>query len=244
MADEPFKATDKDWAYIEWAGGLTTGCMSRTIRELRDRVAALEAERVAPEADAVLSLAAIIRSVDGAHNLGATALAEAILSHPDATTLRRAIREPAACPHIRSNGDSNWCALAEQQAAPEPNQAPAGDHIPAATKMVADGEREELAQWLYRLADERSRNRRLGAQPSLLTRAAALLRQPAPEGLVVQEYVHLDSGARIIRDPSEEQSGGCWVVRNSRHVSPIADFSTVAAALAALEPPQGGEVAP
>jgi hypothetical protein len=159
-------------------------------------------------------------------------------------TLRRAIREPAACPHIRSNGDSNWCALAEQQAAPEPNQAPAGDHIPAATKMVADGEREELAQWLYRLADERSRNRRLGAQPSLLTRAAALLRQPAPEGLVVQEYVHLDSGARIIRDPSEEQSGGCWVVRNSRHVSPIADFSTVAAALAALEPPQGGEVAP
>ena len=42
-------------------------------------------------------------------------------------TLRRAIREPAACPHIRSNGDSNWCALAEQQAAPEPYQAPAGD---------------------------------------------------------------------------------------------------------------------
>jgi hypothetical protein len=146
MADEPFKATDKDWAYIEWAGGLTTGCMSRTIRELRDRVAALEAERVAPEADAVLSLAAIIRSVDGAHNLGATALAEAILSHPDATTLRRAIREPAACPHIRSNGDSNWCALAEQQAAPEldaqpePNQAPAADHFPAATKMVPAGD--------------------------------------------------------------------------------------------------------
>ena len=116
---------------------------------------------------------------------------------------------------------------------------------PAATKMVpaGDGEREELAQWLYRLADERSCNRRRGIRPhpSSLGRAAALLRQPAPEGLVVQEYVHLDSGARIIREPSEEQSGGCWVVRNSRKVSPIADFPTVAAALAALELPQGGE---
>jgi hypothetical protein len=163
-------------------------------------------------------------------------------------TLRRAIREPAPCPHIRSNGESNWCALAEQQAAPkpdaqpEPNQAPAADHIPAATKMVpaGDGEREELAQWLYRLADERSCNRRRGIRPhpSSLGRAAVLLRQPAPEGLVVQEYVHLDSGARI------KQSGGCWVVRNSRHVSPFTVFFTVAAALAALEPPQGGEVAP
>jgi hypothetical protein len=50
MADEPFKATEEDWAYIEWAGGITDAHSMRTIRELRDRVAALEAERVAPEA--------------------------------------------------------------------------------------------------------------------------------------------------------------------------------------------------
>jgi hypothetical protein len=45
MTDEPFKATDEDWAYIEWAGGITDAHSMRTIRELRDRVAALEAER-------------------------------------------------------------------------------------------------------------------------------------------------------------------------------------------------------
>jgi hypothetical protein len=118
MADKLFKATDEDWAYIEWAGGITDAHSMRTIRELRDRVAALEAapDRVLvrnqtgeyvragtpvymatpPEldADAVLSLAAIIRSVDGAHNLGAAALAEAILSHPDATGVLQLPHDP------------------------------------------------------------------------------------------------------------------------------------------------------
>jgi hypothetical protein len=50
MADKPFKATDEAWAYIEWAGGKTGAHSMCTIRELRDRVAALEAERVAPKA--------------------------------------------------------------------------------------------------------------------------------------------------------------------------------------------------
>jgi hypothetical protein len=157
-------------------------------------------------------------------------------------TLRRAIREPAPCPHIRSNGESNWCALAEQQAAPEPdaepepNQALAGDHFPAATKMVpaGDGEREELVDRLGWIAAQLSDIGWEGDSASV-ARAAALLRQPATKGLVVKEYVHLDSGARI------KQSGGCWVVRNSRHVSPFTVFFTVAAALAALQPPQGGE---
>jgi len=35
-----------------------------------------------PDADHVLRLAAIIRKVDGKHDLGAAALAEAILAHP------------------------------------------------------------------------------------------------------------------------------------------------------------------
>lgn len=107
--------------------------------------------------------------------------------------------------------------------------APAVNHIPAATKMLAegarlrhcpthgqqpantwgcpeclrelreelarlkapaaDGEREELAQWLYRLADERSCNRRRGIRPhpSALTRAAVLLQQLAPAPVAVAE---------------------------------------------------------
>ncbi len=125
MADEPFKATDEDWQRIEevalsrWDRGRLDLRWDRTIHELRDRVAALEAapDRVLvrnqtgeylragtpvymatpPEldADAVLSLAAIIRSVDGDHNLGAAALAEAILSHPDVT---RVLQLPAVDP--------------------------------------------------------------------------------------------------------------------------------------------------
>lgn len=48
MADEPFKATDKDWRQIENRADIPQGDLSRAICELRDRVAALEAERVAP----------------------------------------------------------------------------------------------------------------------------------------------------------------------------------------------------
>ena len=54
MADEPFKASDEDWQRIEEAA-LTrcTALWDRVLCELRDRVAALEAERVAPEASTV-----------------------------------------------------------------------------------------------------------------------------------------------------------------------------------------------
>jgi hypothetical protein len=55
--------------------------------ELRELAAALEAQPEPqgpmPEVDDILRLAAIIRRVDGNHDKGAAALAEAILSHPD-----------------------------------------------------------------------------------------------------------------------------------------------------------------
>lgn len=38
-------------------------------------------DKLEPDVDQILSLAAIIREVDGNHSLGASALAEAILSH-------------------------------------------------------------------------------------------------------------------------------------------------------------------
>jgi hypothetical protein len=55
--------------------------------ELRELAAALEAQPdpqgLMPEVDDILRLAEIIRRVDGNHDKGAAALAEAILSHPD-----------------------------------------------------------------------------------------------------------------------------------------------------------------
>jgi hypothetical protein len=69
--------------------------------------------------------------------------------------------------------------------APEPNQAPAGDHIPDTTKMVpaGDGEREELARLLTADAEclEADEPNMMSIDNHQLRRAAALLRQPAPE---------------------------------------------------------------
>jgi hypothetical protein len=47
MTDKPFEATDKDWRQIENRADIPQGDLSRALVELRDRVAALEAERVA-----------------------------------------------------------------------------------------------------------------------------------------------------------------------------------------------------
>jgi hypothetical protein len=49
----------------------------------RDALAQPEPQGPMPEVDDILRLAAIIRRVDGNHDKGAAALAEAILSHPD-----------------------------------------------------------------------------------------------------------------------------------------------------------------
>ena len=193
MADEPFKATDEDWQRIEevafnyWDRGRLHLRWDRTIRELRDRVAALEAERVAPKASTTapaspaavpsdrvlwevqLEAKTISRPHSGwqvwspesepliaahralydhgfQHGLAAGRAEQGTTPEPDApqtlhgialdmvdslgrsfnllpeilNTLRRAIREP----------------MAEQQAAPEPNQAPAGDEEPVKASAV------------------------------------------------------------------------------------------------------------
>jgi hypothetical protein len=51
--------------------------------EARTALAQPEPQGLMPEVDDILRLAAIIRRVDGNHDKGAAALAEAILSHPD-----------------------------------------------------------------------------------------------------------------------------------------------------------------
>lgn len=64
------------------------------------------------------------------------------------------------------------------------HHAPAPDQVPDPTKMVAplaEGEVHLLAAWMYRLADERTRNRRRGIRPhpSALTRTGAVIQQQA-----------------------------------------------------------------
>jgi hypothetical protein len=62
------------------------GCSSpepSVIARARAALAQPEPQGPMPEVDDILRLAAIIRRVDGNHDKGAAALAEAILSHPD-----------------------------------------------------------------------------------------------------------------------------------------------------------------
>lgn len=102
----------------------------------------------------------------------------------------------------------------------------------------ADGEVEELAAWLEREADCAAKHSMTNIDsPEDLRRAAALLRQLPPVGLWAEEYFHPASGARIVRDlvVHSGEPGECWTVRNSRHVNPCTEFSTLAAASAALQ---------
>jgi hypothetical protein len=62
-----------------------------------------------PEVDDILRLAAIIRRVDGNHDKGAAALAEAILSHPDS-------RWQHAQPEPQGPSDKEWDELWDEEA--------------------------------------------------------------------------------------------------------------------------------
>ncbi len=55
-----------------------------------------------------------------------------------------------------------------------------------------------------------------------------------PGGFFPVEYVDADGdGIRILMEPAEETGQACWVVRNSRRVSPFEEFPTPEAAYAA-----------
>jgi hypothetical protein len=65
-----------------------------------------------PEVDDILRLAAIIRRVDGNHDKGAAALAEAILSHPDSRWGRPAIGPVSVSERLPGPEDCDaegWC---------------------------------------------------------------------------------------------------------------------------------------
>jgi hypothetical protein len=55
------------------------------------------------------------------------------------------------------------------------------------------------------------------------------------------EYADTDGdGIRILMEPAEETGQVCWVVRNSRYVNPLLEFSTPEAAHAAHQAAQNG----
>lgn len=146
--------------------------------------AALAAPTPEPDTDAVLRLAAIIREVDGSHSLGAAALAEAILSHPAAREVFAATTPPAGEATMSDTARAVLQRLVDAfripgQSLPIEEWIAMAEDVLAAPTPSADGEAEELAQWLYRLADERTCNRRRGIRPhpSALTRAAVLLQR-------------------------------------------------------------------
>ena len=132
------------------------------------------------------------------------------------------------------------------------NQPPAPDHLRTATEMVADGEREELAQWMDRFHEYAYE---LGRPDwgHMTTRAAALLRQPAPAPVpvVVSE--------RLPEQGDCDAEGRCWVgcsaqidqtgdfdaeYNASWELSPVHPQDEVWLPHWALpRPPQGGEVA-
>ena len=94
----------------------------------------------------------------------------------------------------------------------------------------ADGEVAELVEWLRANS---SGIYRPAARAAELLQLQAL--QTLPQGLIPMEYVDADSSARIVSEPSEDGPGGCWVVRNSRHVNPCTEFPTAEAAWDALQ---------
>lgn len=118
---------------------------------------------------------------------------------------------------------------------------------------AADGEREEreeLAQWLYCLADERSCNRRRGIRPhpSALRRAAALLREARPQPVPVADRPWkrpgwCDAEGRCwFGAPVAGAADAGWILRK-----PPLRISHQTASLphwAIPQPPQGGEVEP
>jgi hypothetical protein len=69
------------------------GYCAAVLARARAALAQPEPQGPMPEVDDILRLAAIIRKVDGNHDKGAAALAEAILSHPD-SRWQRAQPEP------------------------------------------------------------------------------------------------------------------------------------------------------
>ena len=136
-----------------------------------------------------------------------------------------------------------------------PGQPPAPDHIPAATKMVGDGdgEREELAQWMDANAKtvQKASGQPANGASQRFRRAAALLRQPAPAPVPVP----------VAERPWEREGwcdaeGRCWwlvlnqswpcvyLMRSDDDLLAAADEDVHCLPHWAIpQPPQGGEVA-
>lgn len=222
-------------------------------RLLNENVSIASIEAWTAEADA--ALAAAPPAPDPREALAARPLLEAVARMADRIGQHTvgeitAISDRAAA-WLAENPPGRPVAI-EPRGCPTPGacscvEPPAPDHIPAVTKMVGEGEREELAQWLDTQAVYYE-----GLSPegsAKACRAAALLRQPAPVPVPV-----------AVAERPWEREGWCdaegrcwWSVPNQSW--PCVYLMKVDSVLAAADedahclphwalpqPPQGGEV--
>lgn len=178
----------------------------------RPTIAALAAEPPAPaepDTDVVLVLAAIIRQVAEGGMPGAARLAELILSHPNIASV---FQPPAPAPAADGAARLRQCPTHGQQpanawACPECLRE-LREELARLKAPAADGEREELAQWLE---GEAEYYESLSTEASAkATRAAALLRQLPPEGVEAIRYCVEEDGAVIQRTSRAPES---WAIR-------------------------------
>jgi hypothetical protein len=153
--------------------GISTKRMVQSPLIARARAALAEPEPVKaePDADHILRLAEIIRMVDGNHDKGANALAEAILSHPGNRWLPRAAQpEPVgatnheiddlAAEHLdgdRASTRDFARAVLARWGRPAITPIPVSERLPGAEDCDAEGRcwwhaphRVSAAHWIYR----------------------------------------------------------------------------------------------
>ena len=107
---------------------------------------------VEPDVDRILSLAAIIREVDGRHDKSAAALAEAILLHPNARAALAAEQEPPATAFVVAT-DKELLEFAGERFPYALRSCydlgrQHGATLAVEPEPVADGEVAELVAWM------------------------------------------------------------------------------------------------
>jgi hypothetical protein len=110
-------------------------------------------------------------------------------------------------------------------AAPTPEAAPVATDEEIRALYGLPGTFAEIHRAIYNLGRQHG-----AAQPPVA--------QPAPAIFPVEYADANGDGIRILMEPSGDTGQACWVVRNSRRVDPLLEFSTPEAAHAAHQAPQ------
>jgi hypothetical protein len=217
MTDQ-HRATPEQWEHVQICAGMkqqvpwaTAACLL----ELRDRIAALEAAQLEQAESHRFCTDAIVRRVEAleaAHE--ATAMAELRAASAEA--------QPAG-------GLVERVALALDNSCPD-DEYVINDCRAAIREVAAHLEKHNP---FFVLDTPIEHDVWEAAAKMLLSEASAEVRPAASEIFPVEYADSNGDGIRIIMEPADETGRACWVVRNSRRVSPIREFPTPEAAYAA-----------